>query len=106
MVNVRLMEKRVKSHVGRVMVLKVMIQYRVPGSTRKTVRMARARKPNVEGVCSAAWRAATAEGTTLVAFRELLVAALAEELTEELTASVAMMLEVGSQRSLFKVTTA
>jgi hypothetical protein len=106
MVNVRLMEKRVKSHVGRVMVVKVMIQYRVPGSTRKTVRIARARKPNVEGVCSAAWRAATAEGTALVAFRELLVAALAEELTEELTASVAMMLEVGSQRSLFKVTTA
>jgi hypothetical protein len=98
-VNVRLMEKSVKSHVGRVMVVKVMIQYRVPGSTRRTVRMARARKPNVEGVCSAAWRAATADGRTLGAFGELLVTAL----TVELAASAAMVLWQASGRSFFEV---
>lgn len=80
MVNVRLMEKSVKSHVGRVIVVNVMIQYRVPGSTRRTVRIARARNPNVDGDCSAAWRAATADGRALVAL-----------LAGELAASAAMV---------------
>jgi hypothetical protein len=69
MVKVKLMENRVKSHVGRVMVVKVMIQYSVPGSTVRTVRIARARTPNVEGFFSVACRVAMAVGM-LVGFNE------------------------------------
>jgi hypothetical protein len=50
-VNVKLIENSVNSHVGNVMVVKVMIQYKVPGSTPRTLRMTRARRPKVdEGV--------------------------------------------------------
>jgi len=111
-VNVRLMEKRVKSHVGRVIVVKVMIQYRVPGSTRRTVRMTRARTPRVDGDCSAAWKAATADGMASVEVGRAVGELLAIELTE-LRASAAAMVFVqrkwmtrGAQRSgwaLFEV---
>lgn len=47
-VKVRLMENRVKSHVGRVMVVKVMIQYNAPGRTVMMRRMTRASRPRVE----------------------------------------------------------
>lgn len=49
MVKVKLMENSVKSHVGKVMVVKVMIQYRAPGRTLRMVRITRPRRPNVEG---------------------------------------------------------
>lgn len=48
MVKVKLMENRVNSHVGRVMVVNVMIQYKAPGRTRRVARITRARRPNVE----------------------------------------------------------
>lgn len=45
MVKVRLMEKRVKSQVGRVMVVKVITQYRRPGTTWKKKKKTRPTKP-------------------------------------------------------------
>ena len=48
MVKVRLMENRVKSHVGRVIVVKVMIQYNAPGRTVRIRRITRASRPRVE----------------------------------------------------------
>lgn len=51
MVKVRLMEKSVKSHVGRVRVEKVMIQYRRLGMTwKKTVNSQPSQPAMVEGV--------------------------------------------------------
>lgn len=50
-VKVRLMENSVNSHVGKVMVEKVMIQYRAPGKTLRMLRTTRASRPKVdEGV--------------------------------------------------------
>lgn len=43
------MEKSVKSHPGRVMVVNVMIQYNAPGSTVKIFKRTRTRVPKVEG---------------------------------------------------------
>lgn len=48
MVKVKLMENKVKSHVGSVMVVKVMIQYSAPGSTVRMLSTTRASRPNVE----------------------------------------------------------
>lgn len=54
MVKVRLMEKSVKSHVGRVIVEKVMIQYRRLGITwKKTVNSQPSQPDMVEGVGAA-----------------------------------------------------
>lgn len=74
-VNVRLMEKSVNSHVGRVMVVKVMIQYNAPGSTPKMPRITRANNPKVDEdaavsaarnvVVAAAWE--TVEGKLAIA---------------------------------------
>lgn len=47
-VKVRLMENNVNSHVGKVIVVNVMNQYKAPGSTRRTLRMTRASRPKVE----------------------------------------------------------
>jgi hypothetical protein len=47
MVKVKLMENRVKSHVGRVMVAKVMTQKRRPGIMRKTNRTVRQIQTNI-----------------------------------------------------------
>lgn len=46
MVTVKLIEARVKIHVGRVMEVKVMIQYSKPGMTLKVPSKMRARRPN------------------------------------------------------------
>jgi hypothetical protein len=46
-VNVKVVEKRVNSHVGRVIVVKVIVQNKRPGMTRKTANMTRPRMPNV-----------------------------------------------------------
>jgi hypothetical protein len=56
MVKVRLMEKSVNSHAGRVYV----IQYKMVGSTLKTERLMRPSKPNVvDGVASAGFMPST-----------------------------------------------
>ena len=52
-VKVKLMEKRVKSHVGNVMVTKVTDQYKTLGMARKVARMTRARRPIEPCVASA-----------------------------------------------------
>ena len=46
MVNVKLVEKRVKRKVGIVMVVKVMIQYRIPGMTLIRTRVNLPNVPN------------------------------------------------------------
>jgi hypothetical protein len=51
-VNVSDMEKSVNSHVGSVIVVKVIIQYSAPGITRSTVRMTWPSRPNVDGVAA------------------------------------------------------
>ena len=53
-VKVKLVEKRVKSHVGRVIVVKVTSQYRIPGRTRARNRIERPINPSqvLEGVPS------------------------------------------------------
>lgn len=86
MVNVRLMENRVKSHVGSV----YETQKRMVGSTLRIERMTRPRTPKVDdGVLSAALRAAmdvwTASGTLEMAAAELL--------TSGVTASGAAMID-------------
>jgi hypothetical protein len=48
-VNVRLIENNVNSHVGKVMVVTVIIQYRMLGITRKIARTTRPKRPKVEG---------------------------------------------------------
>jgi hypothetical protein len=47
-VNVNVVENSVNSHVGSVMLVNVMIQYKVPGTTRSTAKMTRKTSPNVE----------------------------------------------------------
>ena len=47
-VNVRVVEKRVNSHVGRVIVVNVIVQYSSPGMTRSTASITLPRMPNVE----------------------------------------------------------
>lgn len=71
MVKVKLIENKVKSHVGSVMVVKVIIQYSAPGSTVRMLSITRASRPNVEEdagisaagvVCRASATAATVWG--------------------------------------------
>lgn len=49
-VTVRLIDIRVNSHVGRVIVVKARTQYSAPGITLSTARTTRPRKPNDEGL--------------------------------------------------------
>ena len=80
MVNVRLMEKRVKSHVGSVMVVNVTIQYKRPGSTMRTVRITRPSRPNVDGeAASAALMAEMEACSASVAFSRAGTALLAAD---------------------------
>lgn len=89
------MEKRVNSHVGRVMVVNVMIQYSKPGRTLNTARMTRPRRPNVD-------REAASTGTEAVGDGRALEAATirAEELfAMELGSAAAAMVEEWSGRN-------
>lgn len=61
MVNVRLIEKRVKSHVGRVMVVNVTIQYSRPGKIRSEASTARPRSPKEDGPSWSFMKAVTAD---------------------------------------------
>jgi hypothetical protein len=82
MVKVKLIEKRVKSRVGRVMVVNVMIQYRAPGKTPKTVRTTREIRPRVErDVLLPPSRAATEVCSASVMFERAWLELLATELT-------------------------
>jgi hypothetical protein len=77
-VNVRLIENNVKSHVGRVMVVTVMIQYRMLGITRKIASTTRPKRPKVEGDdVSAALSCETEDSTAFTTTAELFAIAVA-----------------------------
>lgn len=89
-VKVKLIENKVKSHVGRVMVAKVMIQYSVPGSTVKTRSITRASRPKVEEY--SVFSAALTETTAVCRASAMLVKAgklVGTEVAAELVASAA-----------------
>lgn len=80
MVNVKVVEKSVNSHVGSVMVEKVISQYRNPGITRKTARIIQPSNPKVD-ICAGS-----------VAFSEaVLFANSSEELAADVIASAGVM---------------
>jgi uncharacterized membrane protein len=49
-VKVKLVENNMKSHVGRVMEVKVTIQYRIPGITLNVERTSLRRKLNIDRI--------------------------------------------------------
>ena len=87
-VNVKLMENKVKSHVGRVIEVKVIIHNKAPGRTVSTLSITRASRPRVEddSVVSIALRVAAAVRKASCALTKA-VGKLAVAASSELTAS-------------------
>jgi hypothetical protein len=72
------MENNVKSHVGRLMVVKVIIQYRTLGMTRRIANTTCPKIPKVEGDdVSAALICETADSTASTTMAELFAIAVA-----------------------------
>ena len=96
--NVKVVENSVNSQVGRVIVVKVMIQYSRPGMTLRTASITRPKSPKVEGdAISAARKASTDDCAASVA-----LASNAELCAAELIASLTAMVEnVRGARCLF-----